>query len=106
MIYNKIINEILKYIWLWAALFCVFALIASIPAVKYQKILRQYIMKKRFAPQVRTDVTQRYLEAVESGEISDVYLYGYAPEYIKMYEAELDAKFSTIRLLPPPPAPA
>jgi len=79
-------NDVLKYLWLWAILFTIFALLAAIPVAKYEKKFRNYAIKRHYIPQMHIDAAHKYLDAVESGEIDDIYQFGYAPEYLRMLD--------------------
>lgn len=84
-------NDILKYLWFSVAMFSIFALIVSLPYSKYQKSFNSYLLKQKNSPQAKINAAQKYLNAYENGEISEVYQFGYSPEFIKYYNEELNA---------------
>lgn len=88
-------NDFFKYLWLWAILFTIFALLAAIPVTKYEKKFKNYAIKRHYIPQMHIDAAHRYLEAVESGEIDNIYQFGYAPEYLRMLDNSYERYGST-----------
>lgn len=90
-------SDILKYLWIGTATFCVLALIASIPVAKYQTTFKGFLYKQKYAPQARLNAAQKYMDAYERGEISDIYQFGYSPEFINYYHQELNTGFSPVK---------
>ena len=89
-------SDILKFLWVSMAIFCIFALVASLPVKKYQKGFRHFLAKQKYAPQARINAAQRYMDAYERGEISEVYQFGYAPEFMEYYHKELNIQSNIV----------